>query len=111
MGKQAIGIFITDYNLRMDTNTFILGYPQKPLVSTKTMRYIGFDKLPHGSQVILAICTYGGYNQEDSLSINKSAIQRGLFNTMFFRTYQTDQNKNKTHNSEKFANLTTQIPS
>lgn len=103
MGKQAIGIFSTDYNLRMDTNTFILGYPQKPLVSTKTMRYIGFDKLPHGSQVILAICTYGGYNQEDSLSINKSAIQRGLFNTMFFRTYQTDQNKNKTHNSEKIC--------
>ena len=67
------------------------------------MRYIGFDRVPHGSQVILAICTYGGYNQEDSLSINKSAIQRGLFNTIFFRTYQTDENINKTHNSEKIC--------
>lgn len=103
MGKQAIGIYSADYNLRMDSNVFVLGYPQKPLVSTKTMRYIGFDRVPHGSQVILAICTYGGYNQEDSLSINKSAIQRGLFNTIFFRTYQTDENINKTHNSEKIC--------
>ncbi len=103
MGKQAIGIYSADYNLRMDSNVFILGYPQKPLVSTKTMRYIGFDRVPHGSQVILAICTYGGYNQEDSLSINRSAIQRGLFNTIFFRTYQTDENINKTHNSEKIC--------
>jgi len=103
MGKQAIGIYATDYNIRMDTNTFILGYPQKPLVSTKTAKYIGFDKVPHGSQVILAICAYGGYNQEDSLSINKSSIERGLFNTLFFRTYQTDENINKTHNSEKIS--------
>uniref|UniRef100_A0A6C0J4K0 DNA-directed RNA polymerase n=1 Tax=viral metagenome TaxID=1070528 RepID=A0A6C0J4K0_9ZZZZ len=114
MGKQALGIFSTNYNVRMDSNVHVLAYPQKALVSTKTMKYIGIDKIPHGTQVILAICTYGGYNQEDSLSINKTAIQRGLFNSMFFRTYQADVNTTKTHNEEsicKPSNLDTKLMS
>ena len=51
------------------------------------------DKLPTGMNVIVAIASYGGYNQEDSVLFNKSAIQRGLFASTFYRTYKEEERK------------------
>ena len=34
--------------------------------------------------------TYGGYNQEDSLILNQSSIDRGLFRSVFFRCYSSE---------------------
>ena len=92
MGKQAMGVFLTNYNVRMDTMANILYYPQKPLATTRSMEFLKFRELPAGQNAIVAIACYSGYNQEDSVIMNQSSIDRGLFRSLFYRAY-TDQEK------------------
>ncbi|KAJ3451127.1 intein-containing DNA-directed RNA polymerase subunit beta precursor [Anaeramoeba flamelloides] len=93
MGKQAIGVYALNYNLRMDTLAHVLYYPQKPLVLTRAMKYLHFREFPSGQNAIAAIACYSGYNQEDSIIMNQSAIDRGLFRTIFYRTYKCEQSE------------------
>ncbi|KAK3682802.1 DNA-dependent RNA polymerase II RPB140 [Podospora appendiculata] len=87
MGKQAMGFFLTNYSRRMDTMANILYYPQKPLATTRSMEFLKFRELPAGQNAIVAILCYSGYNQEDSVIMNQSSIDRGLFRSLFFRSY------------------------
>ncbi|KAI9032401.1 DNA-directed RNA polymerase II subunit RPB2 [Hyaloraphidium curvatum] len=87
MGKQAMGIYLTNYQLRMDTMANILYYPQKPLCTTRAMEYMRFRELPAGQNAIVAIACYSGYNQEDSLIMNQHSIDRGLFRSFYYRSY------------------------
>lgn len=92
MGKQAMGVYSSNFQVRMDTMAHVLHYPQKPLATTRAMEYMHFRELPSGINCIVGIATYTGYNQEDSLIMNQSSIDRGLFRSSFFRTY-TDEAK------------------
>lgn len=92
MGKQAMGITLTNYNVRMDTMANVLYYPQKPLATTRSMEFLKFRELPAGQNAIVAIACYSGYNQEDSVIMNQSSIDRGLFRSLFYRAY-LDQEK------------------
>ena len=85
--KQAVGMFATNFNKRMDTFSHVLYYPQTPLVNTKISNNIKFNEMPGGSNVVIAIASYTGYNQEDSIIFNKNSLQRGLFNSAYYRTY------------------------
>ncbi len=87
MGKQAMGVFATNFQVRLDTMANILFYPQKPLATTRAMEYLKFSELPAGQNAIVAILCYSGYNQEDSVIMNQSSIDRGLFRSLYFRTY------------------------
>eukprot|EP01133_Synstelium_polycarpum_P003771 gene3771-4348_t len=102
MGKQAMGVYITNYQLRMDTMAHVLFYPQKPLVTTRSMEYLHFRELPAGQNVCVAIACYSGYNQEDSVIMNQSAIDRGLFRSMFYRSYKDEQKKQTSLMEETF---------
>jgi DNA-directed RNA polymerase II subunit RPB2 len=51
------------------------------------MDFLHFKELPAGCNAVVAIATYTGYNQEDSIIFNQSSIERGLFRSAFFRTY------------------------
>mmetsp|Transcript_18211 Transcript_18211/g.18269 ORF Transcript_18211/g.18269 Transcript_18211/m.18269 type:complete len:1196 (+) Transcript_18211:62-3649(+) len=87
MGKQAMGVYSSNFQVRLDTMAHVLHYPQKPLTTTRAMEFMNFRELPSGVNCIVAIATYTGYNQEDSLIMNQSSIDRGLFRSSFFRTY------------------------
>ena len=96
MGKQAMGVFLTNFDQRMDTMANILYYPQKPLATTRSMEFLKFRELPAGQNAIVAIACYTGYNQEDSVIMNQSSIDRGLFRSLFYRAY-SDQEKQIGH--------------
>lgn len=105
MAKQAIGIYASNFRKRYDTLGHILNYGQAPLVQTKPSKIVNTDKLPSGINAIVAIATYTGYNQEDSLVMNESAIHRGLFHSTYYRTYKEQNNKNhSTGEEELFCN-------
>eukprot|EP00850_Spirogloea_muscicola_P001602 SM000006S19367 [mRNA] locus=s6:367911:375533:- [translate_table: standard] len=102
MGKQAMGIYVTNYQLRMDTLAYVLYYPQKPLVTTRAMEHIHFRQLPAGINAIVAILCYSGYNQEDSVIMNQSSIDRGFFRSIFFRSYRDEEKKQGSLVKEEF---------
>ncbi|GMM34795.1 DNA-directed RNA polymerase II core subunit [Saccharomycopsis crataegensis] len=102
MGKQAMGVFLTNYGFRMDTMANILYYPQKPLATTRSMEYLKFRELPAGQNAIVAILCYSGYNQEDSVIMNQSSIDRGLFRSLFFRSYMDQERREGMNFVEEF---------
>ena len=52
------------------------------------MKYLRFKKLAAGCNAIIAIACYSGYNQEDSIMLNQSAIDRGFFRSVYYKTYE-----------------------
>jgi len=103
MGKQAMSMYALSYNNRTDTVSHILGYPQRPLVSTFQAGLMGFNDMPSGINVIVAIACYTGFNQEDSIILNKSAVERGLFDATTYRTHTDQEKKHGIYNSEKIG--------
>ena len=97
--KQSIGVYLTSYKDRMDISQ-ILYYPQVPIVTTKTMEYNNLLDLPYGENAIVAIASYNGYNQEDSIIFNQSAIDRGIFRADTLKKYHSKIDKNPSTNQD-----------
>jgi DNA-directed RNA polymerase II subunit RPB2 len=93
MGKQAMGVYSTNYDQRMDKTAYVLNYPSRPLVETRVMNFIQLNNIPSGTQIHVAIMTHTGYNQEDSVLINKGSLDRGLFLATIYHT-EKDEDKN-----------------
>lgn len=99
-GKQAMGVYVTNYENRMDKTAYVLNYPMRPLVETRIMNMIQLNKIPTGTQVIVAIMTHTGYNQEDSLLVNKGSIDRGMALVTVYHT-EKDEDKQKINGDEE----------
>lgn len=93
MGKQALGIYALSYKQRTDTIVYVLDYPQRPIVGTKPGEFMGFNSMPSGINAIVAVMAYTGFNQEDSVILNQSAIERGLFSVTSYRTISDVEKK------------------
>ena len=102
--KLAVGVYSSAYNTRFDTFSYILNYSQKPLVTTRYKKYTDIDKLPYGVNAIVAIACYSGYNQEDAIILNKSSIERGMFQNLYFRSYEDFEEIDSNGNQILFGN-------
>ncbi|OZJ06689.1 DNA-directed RNA polymerase III subunit RPC2 [Bifiguratus adelaidae] len=89
MGKQAIGAIAYNQLNRIDTLLYLMVYPQQPMVKTKTIELIGYDKLPAGQNATVAVMSYSGYDIEDALVLNKASLDRGFGRCQVFRKYAT----------------------
>jgi len=89
--KHAVGVYSSAYNTRFETFSHILYYPQRPIVTTRYKKYTDVDKLPYGINAIVAIASYTGYNQEDAFILNKSSVDRGMFNSLYLRSYEDEE--------------------
>ena len=83
----------------MDTDGQIIYYGQKALLKTRYEKHL-WDKLPYGMNAIVAVACYSGYNQEDSIIFNQSSLDRGLFRTAKFKTYNDNEKKSEYTNLE-----------
>lgn len=87
--KQACSLYHTNYQMRMDKTSMVLNYGQIPLLKSRFGKYINNNENSYGENAIVAIMCYTGYNVEDAILINEGSLNRGLFRTSYFTTYET----------------------
>jgi len=109
--QQAIGYSTTNPHIRVDTLSHQLYYPQRPLFKTVIADCLGrsdyntFGRKDdfarpeyfNGQNAIVAVSVHLGFNQEDSLVMNRASLERGMFRTEHLRSYKADvENKDGT---------------
>lgn len=101
MAKQAMGLYAKNFRERFDALAHLLCYPEIPMVSPFMSKFYGAQSLPAGANIVVAIMTYTGYNQEDSNMINRGALDRGRFRSIFYRSYKDEERKNQSSGEEE----------
>ncbi len=92
MAKQALGLYALNFHYRMDSHSYLLHYPQKPIVQTRALELMGYNARPAGQNLVLALMAFSGYNIEDALIFNKYSIDMGVGRATFFRVYTAQEN-------------------
>lgn len=90
--KKTCGFYAGNWPYRVDKDAFLQYVSEMPLIRTVLNKYI----CPNGNNCIVAMMCYLGYNQEDSLMLNKAAIDRGLFNGCKFTFEKTEIEQKET---------------
>ena len=93
MMKQALGMYAFNFNLRTDTQSHVMLYPQVPIAQTKYTKITGIDNKAAGQNFVIALMPFYGFNINDAVIINKGAIDRGLARTVYYRTYEAEERK------------------
>jgi DNA-directed RNA polymerase III subunit RPC2 len=89
MGKQAIGIIAYNQLCRADTLLYLMVYSQNPMVRSRTIELINYDKVPAGQTATVAVMSYSGYDIEDALVLNKASLDRGFGRCQTMRKFST----------------------
>ena len=106
--KQAVSLYHSNYQMRIDKMGVVLNYGQIPLIKSRYMHYINKEQQPYGINTIVAIMSYTGYNVEDAILINEGSVKRGLFRTTYLSMYETHEESAGKGNSQInsfFANI------
>jgi len=99
MARQSIGVPSTRHHKAFDTAAHVLDRIERPLVSTQTAGLTPYYELPSGQNIILAIMSMT-FNQEDSLIVNKRSIDNGLFRSVAYRSYLSEERVNGSEREE-----------
>ena len=94
MAKQAMSLYASNYSKRLDKNAYILCSPQRPIVETQIMDILNMNEMPGGCNAILAIACYSGYNQEDSVILNRGSLNRGFMRGLYYSVYKDEEHRN-----------------
>jgi hypothetical protein len=97
--KQGLSVYATNYPNRFDNMVHVLSYSEAPIVRTLYYDYIADGQMGYGQNLVVAIGSFTGYNQDDGIIFNADSFQRGMFRNMTFRSYETfeeDDNMAKT---------------
>jgi len=93
--KQAVSVYHSNFQSRIDKMGVILNSGQIPLLKSKYLEYINNEEMPYGVNAIVAIMSYSGYNVEDAILINAGAVARGIFRTTYFSMYEGREESSK----------------
>jgi hypothetical protein len=93
--RQAVSVYHSNYQMRLDKMGVILNYGQTPLIKSRYLEYINHEEQPYGVNAIVAIMSYTGYNVEDAILINKGSIDRGIFRTIYYTSYEARETSSK----------------
>ncbi len=86
MGKQTMGTPIHNIHGRTDNKMYRLHNPQCPLVRTNIHTENKFDEYPNGTNAVVAVISYTGYDMEDSMILNKSSFERGFGHASVYKS-------------------------
>jgi DNA-directed RNA polymerase II subunit RPB2 len=103
MSKQALGVYASTHNMRTDTIVHTISYAEQPIIQTHFSEMVGYNDLPCGNNLIVAILCYTGFNQEDSVIFNQSSLERGVFRTYQYKTLVAEEKKKTSHCMETIA--------
>ena len=106
--RQAISLYHSNYQVRVDKTGIVLNNGQVPLVKSRYLKYINNEEHPCGENTIVAIMAWNGYNVEDSILFNEGSLKRGLFRTTYFSVYESREESSKvgqTTVDSLFANI------
>jgi DNA-directed RNA polymerase II subunit RPB2 len=106
--KQAVSLYHSNYQMRIDKMGVVLNCGQIPLIKSKYMHYINKDQQPYGVNAIVAIMSYTGYNVEDAILINEASVKRGIFRTTYYSMYEAHEESSSIGRSQSdsiFANI------
>ena len=93
--KQAVSMYHSNFQNRIDKMGVILNYGQMPLIKSRYLKYIHNEEHPYGENPIVAIMCYNGYNVEDAILFNEGSIKRGMFRTTYFNMYEAREENSK----------------
>ena len=93
--KQAVSLYHSNYQMRIDKMGVVLNSGQIPLIKSRYLDYVCKEEQPYGVNAVVAIMSYTGYNVEDAILINEAAIQRGLFRTTYYSMYEAREESSK----------------
>ncbi len=87
MGKQTMATPYHNHPYRCDNKVYRLIYPQMPIVRTKAYEDYDFDLYPSGTNAVVAVISYTGYDMEDAMIMNKSSYERGMAHGCIYKSY------------------------
>ncbi|MFH1520357.1 MAG: DNA-directed RNA polymerase subunit B [Candidatus Micrarchaeota archaeon] len=91
MAKQSLGVYTTNFGARYDTRSYIMSYPQQPLVQTNIYKALNLKDKAAGQNCVVVLTSYHGYNMADAIVVSRSSIDRGLHRVTMFKTYETEE--------------------
>ena len=98
--RQAISLYHSNFQVRVDKTGIVLNNGQCPLVKSRYLKYINNEEHPCGENTIVAIMSFNGYNVEDSILFNEGSLKRGLFRTTYYSVYESREESSQVGQSK-----------